>query len=299
MKRFKEYIKPVKNFFTGLLILIIINILALFSVKKIYDFGEWLAKLAYKKINKYRKRMFNNIKQTMPEKSTKQVNQIVSDVFRHITISIMELVILYKKPKYDILKNVNIINEDIINKAYKNGKGIINIMGHFGNFALLISKLSKSGYNVASIIRPMPENIIERMFMKYRKNAGIETIYAFPRDRLIKEAFACIRNGNILNIAIDLKANKGITIKFMGQPSVSPIGVGLFAVKSDAPVIPVFIIRNPDYSHSIIFEKPIPVIKTGDYKNDITQNLQNFMNVIEKYIKKYPEQWFWFHRRWN
>jgi KDO2-lipid IV(A) lauroyltransferase len=88
-------------------------------------------------------------------------------------------------------------------------------------------------------------------------------------------------------------------VKFLGRWACTNKGLALLALKTGAPVIPLFSIRQNDGRYCIIFEDEVKPIHTGDKTKDIEENTALYTRIIERYVQKYPDQWFWFHRRWK
>jgi KDO2-lipid IV(A) lauroyltransferase len=75
--------------------------------------------------------------------------------------------------------------------------------------------------------------------------------------------------------------------------------LALLAVMTGTPVVPAFPVRQKDGRYRLIFEKEVELRRTGDRTRDIEENTELFTNIIEKYVRKYPDHWFWFHKRWK
>jgi KDO2-lipid IV(A) lauroyltransferase len=76
-------------------------------------------------------------------------------------------------------------------------------------------------------------------------------------------------------------------------------GLAVMALKSGAPVLPVFMIRNGFRKHRLIVKEPLELIHTGNFKKDIEVNTQLFNHTLESIIREHPDQWLWIHRRWE
>lgn len=86
---------------------------------------------------------------------------------------------------------------------------------------------------------------------------------------------------------------------FLGEKAPTTPGLAMLALKSGAPVIPVFMIRNGLEKHRLVIQKPLELIRTGNKKQDVEANTQLFNKTLESTILEYPDQWFWVHRRWE
>ena len=92
---------------------------------------------------------------------------------------------------------------------------------------------------------------------------------------------------------------EGVFVPFLGKPACTNKGLALLARKTGAPVIPVFSVKQADGRYRIIFEKELPAIDTGGGTGDMEENTRQYNRVIERYVMRFPDHWFWFHRRWK
>jgi KDO2-lipid IV(A) lauroyltransferase len=92
---------------------------------------------------------------------------------------------------------------------------------------------------------------------------------------------------------------RGVFADFYGKPAHTPIGGAMLAMDSGAPVLPMFYLKKDDDTFVFIIDKEIPLVMTGNRREDMEENTRLFHAVIEKYIKKYPTQWVWIHNRWK
>ncbi len=97
---------------------------------------------------------------------------------------------------------------------------------------------------------------------------------------------------------IDTKVD-GVFVDFFGHPAYTPIGPVSIALRTGAGLLPAFIVRQNDDTHKLIIERELKLITTGNLAEDIKVNTSAFTKIIESYIRKYPEQWIWFHNRWK
>ena len=88
-------------------------------------------------------------------------------------------------------------------------------------------------------------------------------------------------------------------VDFFGQPAYTPYSPVAFSQRTGAPIIPTFIVRQPDNTHRIKIEPPITLEQCDDKEEELVVNTQKFTRIIEDYVRAYPEQWIWMHRRWK
>jgi KDO2-lipid IV(A) lauroyltransferase len=130
-----------------------------------------------------------------------------------------------------------------------------------------------------------------------RGKKGVPTL---ARGSSYKTILRVLTENNLIGILIDQDTDvRGVFVDFYGKPAYTPIGAAMLAMDSGAPVLPMFYLKNPDDTYEFIIEKEIPLVMTGNRRQDMKENTKRFHKVIEKYIKRYPTQWVWMHNRWK
>lgn len=266
----------------------------------LYAFARCVAKLGYRIAAKQRKVALESLKIAFSsEKSPEQIEQIARDCFAYLAKSGLELLYLLGRP--DLLKrSIEISGKEYLDNALRKGKGVILVSAHFGNFPLILAKLSFEGYKVAGIMRYMRDERAEKIFVELRRGMGIKTIYSQPRKACVDESIRTLRNNELLFIPLDQNfGTAGVFVDFFGQKAATATGPVILAQRTEAAILPCFILRNPDDTHRIIFEPPIEFKKGASDKETVIINVQQITNIIEAYIRKYPAEWGWIHRRWK
>jgi len=184
-------------------------------------------------------------------------------------------------------------------KVLEKKKGALLLLGHFGNWELmaLMSKVIQK--NILVIAKPIKNNPwLERWFIESREGIGLEVI---PPKRATLKVIQALSQNKVVGILFDQrgKRSKGIWANFFGMKVPTTPGLAVMALKSGAPVLPVFMIRNGFQKHRLIVRKPLDLIDTGDFNKDVEANTQLFNDTLESIIREYPDQWLWIHRRWE
>jgi KDO2-lipid IV(A) lauroyltransferase len=165
---------------------------------------------------------------------------------------------------------------------------------------LLLARLSLEGYKAAGIMRPMRDSRVEKFFLAKRSKLNIKTIYSQPRKACVDASIRSLRNNELVFIPIDQNfGSGGVFVDFFGRKAATATGPIVMAKRTGAMIIPCFIIRQKDDSHKIIFEPPLDLEEDKNDKDNVLKNIQRLTSVIETYIRKYPAEWSWIHRRWK
>ncbi|MDD5119931.1 MAG: lysophospholipid acyltransferase family protein [Candidatus Omnitrophica bacterium] len=266
----------------------------------LYAFARSIAALAYIFAGKQRKIALDSLNIAFgQEKLPKEIEKIAKDCFTYMAKSAVELMFFFDKPH--VLKElVEIVGQQNLDEALRGGRGVILVSAHFGNFPLLLGRLAVEGYNVGGIMRPMRDSRVEKIFLEKRAKFGVKTIYSQPRNECVNNTITALRNNELIFIPIDQNfGTGGVFVDFFGQKAATATGPVILAQRTQAAIVPCFITRQPDDKHKIIFEAQLQLAEGKDPKDTILINIQMLTGIIESYIRKYPAEWGWIHRRWK
>jgi len=212
----------------------------------------------------------------------------------------IELIYFMAHPKM-IKEKVVFENKHYLDEALSQGKGVIAVSAHFGNFPLMLLRVAQEEYPTNAIIRSARDKKVEQYFQKLRTDLGLKTIYSHPRQVCVTDSIKALRNNEFLFIPLDQHFGSGgaVFVDFFGEKAATATGPAVFAMRTKAPIVPIFIVRQKDDTHKIIVEKPLSLEQCGNEKETIQVNIARITNVIEQYIRRYPEEWGWMHRRWK
>jgi KDO2-lipid IV(A) lauroyltransferase len=266
----------------------------------LYGFAKLVSSLAYRFAKKHRNIALNSLSIAFgQEKSGEELSKIVQDCFTFLAKSAVELMFLMDKP--DLLKSkVDLVGRENLERALSKKNGVILVSAHFGNFPLLLGRLAIEGYKSAGIMRPMRDSRVEKIFLEKRKKFGVKTIYSQPRNVCVNETIQSLRNNGLVFIPLDQNfGTAGVFVNFFGRQAATATGPIIFAQRTKAALVPCFILRQQDDRHKIVFEPALDLIEGKDTKETILINIQRLTDIIEVYIRKYPAEWGWIHRRWK
>jgi len=266
----------------------------------LYAFARNIAVLAYVFAKKQRKIALDSLGIAFgQEKSRREIEEIARNCFIYMAKSAVELMFLFDKPR--VLKElVEIQGRQNLDKALAAGRGAILVSAHFGNFPLLLGRLAVDGYKAGGIMRPMHDARVEKIFLEKRDKFGVKTIYSQPRNECVNNTITALRNNELIFIPIDQNfGTGGVFVNFFGREAATATGPVIFAQRTKAAIIPCFILRQPDDKHKIIFEAELELKEGKNPQDTILINIQRLTDIIESYIRRYPAEWGWIHRRWK
>jgi len=244
---------------------------------------------------------FRNLKKAIPELSFKKRFQIVLKMWNNLGSYIGEYANIYNMKKGEIFKYVSIgkSTKENIKKLKDSKKGAILFSAHIGNWEAGLKALEDMGVkNLKAVYRSLNNKCVDEIASMMRKSGNIEIIPKGHNSAL--KLFRELKKGAKIVILVDQRLGDGIEIPFFNQPAKTVDSVGIFALKCDIPIYPIRIIRKgmgSDFELELSDELKVKKIK------NLTKNVKNIMvqvnQVLEKWIRQYPEQWFWVHNRWR
>jgi KDO2-lipid IV(A) lauroyltransferase len=184
-------------------------------------------------------------------------------------------------------------------KAKYPGRGMLILTAHFGNFELLPAAHALKGFQISLVHHTQRFLAGDALMSFVRERAGVEIIRKHAAARAVLRA---LTGGKLVGIPFDqnAKRSEAIFVPFFGEPAATASGLARLARLSGAPVVPVFIVRNPDNrTHRVEIQSEVPLQASGDDAADLIENTRRFVAAVEAIVRRYPEQFLWTHRRFR
>ncbi len=184
-------------------------------------------------------------------------------------------------------------------KARYPGRGSIILSAHFGNFELLASAHAMHGFQINLVHHTQRFLAGDALITFVRERTGVEIIRKHAAARAVLKA---LRRGETVGIPFDqnAKRSEAIFVPFFNELAATASGLARLVAISGAPVVPAFIVREPNMrTHRIEIQDEVPIQRSGDAAADIEENTRRFVKVIEETVRRYPEQFLWTHRRYR
>ena len=219
-----------------------------FSLGWSYFLGRILGSIAYCIVGPHRKTSLDNLAIAFPEATLKERKRITRNFFVFMSQSSFELLYFLKNP--DNLKNIHIRGRENLDKALEGKNGVIIVTAHMGNFPLMSLKLAKVGYPVYFVTRPMRDERVGSYLHNLRTNAGVRTIFSYPRKECVASIIRTLRSNGIIIMQMDHNfGSSGIWVKFFGKLAATPVGPITLALRTKANLVPAYIYRQDEGKH--------------------------------------------------
>lgn len=264
------------------------KIINLVNICIFYWLAKQIADFYFYFVKRGKKELINNLRFLPPQ----EIKRTARRTFHNFA---MNLVDFYRIPSLNknIDKLVEVKGLHYLDDALKQGKGVIGVTSHLGNWELPNVVLALKGYKLNTIYADFGNEELSRLFRKLRSYGGTKLI---PINMQLKKAIEILKNNEILGIAIDrFFFKKGITVNFLNRKVEFPKGMARFAQYYNSPMVIGFCLRKQS-KYELILEKPIDFENTGDKEKDLVINTQKVVSIFEKYVLQYPDQWYMFHK---
>ena len=248
-----------------------------------------LAAFVYNFVPIRKKEAFKNIKTAFPEMNHHWINKQLKGSYQIVINNFIDFLSLpnsYQKIKYKIE------NQDIFDKAIKKEKGLILLTAHFGLWEKWGAWFGMNNYPIWGVIQKQANKGADLFFKEIRESYGMNHIY---RKSSINKIYELIKKKKIVILASDQDARKnGVKVSFFNKPTYTAKGAAKFHIKTDVPMVFSVGYMEPDGTIVISFSEI--KIKSNLSVENISQI---YTNKLEKIIKRYPDHYFWFHRKWK
>lgn len=254
--------------------------------------GRWL----YRLDPKHRAIAVDNLEKALGV-DRRQAEAMALTVFENLGKIFFEAAWLWTQPHKVIAPHFKIKGRANLEKASAKGRGVLMLTAHFGNWELLAYIAYLTGYPIDVVYRPLDFSPLDRLVTEKRARFGSQPI---PKRRSLRPILRALKKRHLVGFLMDQSCDwyDGVVTPFFHQPVFTNKGMALVALKSTAPVVPLFLVREGT-RFSGHFLPEIPLADTGDKIADMETNSARFAAVIESFIRQNPDQWFWVHRRWK
>ena len=233
-----------------------------------------------------------------PELSHDVVVNLAERSYESLGRTFIEAAVLPGASRDEILARFEtVVGWEHLEAAQAKGKGVIIVTGHLGNWEFGGAYVGARGVPFDAVTRGMANPLMEEYVRSTRRDIGMGVIHDADAVRQTPRA---LRDGRVIAMLSDHDA-LGLAstfVPFFGRPAKTPRGPAVFALRLGVPLVFVVSVREPSGRYALLIE-PIDVLETGDRDADVDAIVLSYTQTLERYITRYPEQYFWQHRRWR
>ena len=254
-------------------------------------FSGWLMSHVLAPIAGFRGRIRRNLQIAMPDMPEAEVRRLCREVPDNIGRSLIEM---YSGEEFfEQARNAPMHGPglDALMHARKEGRPVLMVTGHFGNYNAARVKLIHEGFHLGGLYRRMANPYFNRHYVRVMES--ISTPLFEQGRRGMSQMVRHLKGGGIIAILTDLHAHGGQELSFFGRPAITSVIPAEIALKYDALLIPAYGLRAPDgMCFEVVVQDPIPA-------SDPETMTQAINDGLEALVREHMNQWFWIHRRWK
>ncbi|MEQ1789008.1 MAG: lipid A biosynthesis lauroyl acyltransferase [Rickettsiales bacterium] len=297
-------IRKAKHYIEAGVLYLLFNAFRQFPLNIVSFFGGWMAR-AIGPYLKAHKIAHKNLSQAFPNLSKKEQYKLLNKMWDNLGRVSAELAHLSKSNSANelILKRIKITGAE---NLPIHGKPAFMFSGHVGNWELLAPVAKAHNRPITAVYREANNKIVDNMIAKIRAKHCFNLIPKGQQGSV--KIVRAIKNNEAIAMLVDQKMNDGISVPFFGRPAMTAPAIAQLALRYDAPIIPARVIRTTGkkgwgkkgwgaHFEAIIYP-PLEYKKTGNMEKDVQNIMLAINQILEGWIREYPEQWFWVHKRW-
>ena len=258
-----------------------------------------LAWLGFHLARRQRLSGLHNLRMAFPEMNASERERILRGCFRNLARLLVEFTHFPQLNKGNISQYVVHDGLDNYLEGLRRGRGVIFMTAHFGAWEMSSFAHALYGYPLKFVVRPIDNRRVEQLISGYRMLSGNVPI---QRKQAARDILKALRQNEAVGILFDQNTTRseGVFAEFFGIPAATTPSIALFALRAGAAVIPGFLIWDEQLKkHRLRLDPPVELIDTGDLTQDVLENTKRFNRILEGYVREYPDQWLWIHRRWK
>ncbi|MEO6804471.1 MAG: lysophospholipid acyltransferase family protein [Granulicella sp.] len=261
--------------------------------------GAGIGAVALRLLKRLREVGEQNLAMALPELSVEARTGILEKVYRNLGWLLAEFC---QMPGYTAAGASQFIRYEGLEHylaAQAKGKGVLVLTGHLGAWELSSFYHSLMGYPMGLVIRRLDNPLVDRFVNRIRCLHGNRVIH---KDDFARGLIASMRAGETVGILMDTNMTppQGVFVPYFGMEACAASGLARVAGKTGAAVVPGFLLWEESEKQYVLgFGEELTLARTGDSEADALANTALFTRVIEEYVRRYPEQWLWMHRRWK
>jgi KDO2-lipid IV(A) lauroyltransferase len=261
--------------------------------------GSMMAGCAYYFAGRLRRTGERNLQLAFPELSTGERQRLLRGCFQNLG-RLLGMFSHFSSSKTETLRRmVDCEGLEHLDAAQHRGRGVILFTGHVGAWELTSFALSLFGHPLSFLVRRIDNPKIETMIDRARTRLGNRTI---DKTSAAREMLQILQTGGPLGLLVDLNTldREAIFVDFFRVPASTTFMLAKLALRTGADVVPIFAPWDKKRGRFLLqIDEPLVVDRTGNEEQNVRRLTQSFTSIVENYVRRYPDQWLWIHRRWK
>ncbi len=259
--------------------------------------GSVLGDAFYVFHRKRRRLALDNLLAAFPSRTERECRGIVRATFRHFGRHVIDLLNFGVMSTSEMTELVELEGEARVEQAQARGKGVMYYTGHFGFWELQVMMHAVRFQPIVMVARTLDNPFLERLIERIRTRVRTRVV---PRQGAVRSLLRALLDRDSVGMMIDqhIHDRSAIVVNFFDRPAATTSAIAALALRTGAPVIPVFALPLPHGRYRMIYETPVEPPDADD-PDPVRTYTQRCTDVLEMYVRRYPELWLWMHRRWR
>lgn len=267
-------------------------------MKRAIAVGRIMGTLAYLIDVPHRRTVRRNLRLAFPDWSAEKIRRTSKRVFQHFGVTFVEICQLATYSKSDVMARVRVIGANRWQRALTENKGLIIVSAHLGNWEFLTQFaacfMQRPALGVVKKIHFQPLN---QWVHNLRTRFGANIVY---KKGALPDMRQALRRDGAVGLLVDQSRRKeGVDVNFFSHRVPATPAAAFLGIRCKSPILPIFCVRDACGQLTVHVDHPLSIQRSGDLRADIQANTQLITDAVERMIRKYPEQYFWVHKRWK
>lgn len=255
--------------------------------------GEKLGRMLFRASKKHRERAYRNFKLVFPEKTEAEMQTLAQRVFEHYGRTTADFLTSGTRDKETVASMVTVEGAEHLQQALDQGRGLLFITAHFGNWELMGQWMAYNGFPMHVIARDVRNSKLNQAVNDIRLKPGTKVL---SRGNAARSILGVLKNNGVVGILPDQNENE-IFIPLFGHIAGTVLGPGVIQARTQAVLLCAYCAYEGPGRYRIIFEPPLE--PEPGYETRGEGMMRAIHGSLERMIMRYPEQWLWFHDRWK
>lgn len=238
-----------------------------------------------------------NLELAFPDMAAGERERILRELYRHLGRQMGEFCHFPRDRREELAALMPTVGLEHYLEARARGRGVLVLTAHLGAWELASFGHSLGGYPMRFIVRPLDNQPLDRLVNRYR---GLHGNLPISKNNFARGLLEAMQANETVGVLLDQNSlpPQGVFVPFFGIPACTATGPAKIAMRTGAAVVPGFCVWERDH-YVLQFEAALELERTGEEEADVAAHTAQFTAVIERWIRRYPEQWLWVHRRWK
>ena len=273
------------------------GVVRLMGMRGVLAAGSVLGRAFHALDRGHRRLAVDNLQAAFPLRTRAECAVIARRMFEHFGQLLMVLLKFSTLTPAQMLALVEFDGEERVRAAHGHGRGVLLFTGHFGFWEINALVHALVLQPIAVLARPLDNPILHDLLEQVRTSTGNSVIY---RRGAIRRVLRALGSNQAVAVLIDqhMQSADAVYVDFFNRPAATTSALAALALKTGAPVVPVFALPMPNGRFRMVYEHPVDP-PAADSPDAIREFTQRCTDVLEMYVRRYPEKWLWMHRRWR